>query len=474
MNLIFIILNSIFIIINSIKDDNFKDSEQMKYLEFPFDRNITINTSMSSRETFKSLFYNQIYIRIKVGSQQIEIPFYLYLQQYSFIIQSSEVSKDQVKGLYNENKSQTYKGSQQIESFIVMDMSEAFLSEDIFYFNKDKDKINLNFYLSKENHDNTHITEGGKIGFKFEPESSQSEEAFFITKLKYRKIISELVFTIKYDSIKDDDDKGKLIIGAPLHMIDNHIYNETFLVNDNAAKIYSKIEWALNFIQIKSGNNIIDTNCNAFLYIEIGYIIGSKNYFEYLLSLVSWKEYFSSNKCHETKFNIDDFERNDVSSKLGDVYTIYYCDKDVDVTKINIGELSFTNKEMVYSFNFSREELWSEKNGYKYFKIIKHDYYNEYWYLGKPFFKKYQMVFDYDNKKIGFYTKILNDNKSDDGSPSNNLIIYILVIVGLIIIIAGLVFIIVKNYKKFTKRKRANELMDDNYDYESKESNVVN
>ena len=80
-----------------------------------------------------------------------------------------------------------------------MDMSEAFLSEDIFYFNKDKDKINLNFYLSKENHDNTHITEGGKIGFKFEPESSQSEEAFFITKLKYRKIISELVFTIKYD-----------------------------------------------------------------------------------------------------------------------------------------------------------------------------------------------------------------------------------------------------------------------------------
>ena len=51
-----------------------------------------------------------------------------------------------------------------------------------------------------------------------------------------------MVFTFRYDSIKDDDDKGKLIIGAHLHMIDNHIYNETFLVNDNAAKIYSKIE----------------------------------------------------------------------------------------------------------------------------------------------------------------------------------------------------------------------------------------
>ena len=47
MNLIFIILNSIFIIVNSIKDDNFKDNEQIKYIEFPFDRNLTINTSMS-------------------------------------------------------------------------------------------------------------------------------------------------------------------------------------------------------------------------------------------------------------------------------------------------------------------------------------------------------------------------------------------------------------------------------------------
>jgi len=217
------------------------------------------------------------------------------------------------------------------------------------------------------------------------------------------------------------------------------------------------------------------------LYIEIGYIIGSKGFFKYLLNLDIWKSYFNNNKCRQTKFIIDDFEKNDVESKLADEYTIYYCDKDVDVSKVNIGELSFINKLDQYSINFSSEYLWEEKNGYKYFKIIKHDYYNDYWYFGKPFFKKYQMVFDYNNKQIGFYSKILNENGSDkpsddkkDEKDNQNIIIYIIIIIGLVIIIGGLIYIIIKLYKKYVKRKRANELMDDNYDYTTKEPIIDN
>ena len=188
-----------------------------------------------------------------------------------------------------------------------------------------------------------------------------------------------------------------------------------------------------------------------------------------------WKKYFNTNKCHETKFIINDFEKNDIDSKLPDEYTIYYCDKDVDISKIGIGNLSFIDKNSNYSFIFNSEFLWEEKNGYKYFKIIKHEFYNEYWYFGKPFFQKYHLVFDYDNKKIGLYTKILNEGEKDDNNNKNkNLIIFIIVIIGLIIIIGVLIYILIKNYKKFTKRKRANELMDDNYDYESNDSNIVN
>ncbi len=467
MNIFFIILNSAFILINSRKYDIVNSDNQENYVEFSFERNLTLSKLKSLEEIFKSLFYNQIYIKIKVGSEQIEIPFYLYLQEYSFIIESSEVSNDQVKGLYNELKSRTYISSNKTETFMVIDMSEGILSQDIFFI---KNNTLLDFYLCKKNNDNSHITEGGKIGFKLEPESAQSEEAFFITNLKHKNLISNLIFSIKYDS----DDKGKLYIGTYPHIIDSNKYKENYFTIDNAAQIFTKIEWALNFQEIKLGTNIIESNCKTFLYLEIGYIIGTKKFFDFLLSLDIWKKYFNNNKCHKTKFNIDDYEKNIVDSKLADEYTLYYCDKDIDVTKINIGELTFFDKAMSYSFNFSFSELWEEKSDCKYFKIIQHNYYNDYWYFGKPFFKKFQMVFDYDNKKIGLYTQILENEQTDNNNKKQNIYIYILIIIGLVIIIVGLIIILMKYYKKFSKRKRANELLDDNYDYETKESNAVN
>ena len=468
MNIILIIFNSLFILINTRKYDNIKSDNYQNYVEFSFERNLTLSKSKSLQEIFKSLFYNLIYIKIKVGSEQKEIPFYLYLQEYSFIIESSEVSNDQVKGLYNELKSRTYISSNKTETFMVIDMSEGILSQDIFFI---KNNTLLDFYLCKKNNDDSHITEGGKIGFKFEPESAQSEEAFFITNLKHKNLISNLIFSIKYES----DDKGKLYIGAYPHIIDSNKYKENYFKVDNAAQIYTKIEWALNFQEIKLGTNSIESNCKAFLYLEIGYIIGTKHFFDFLLSLDIWNKYFNNDKCHKTKFNIDDYEKNIVDSKLADEFTLYYCDKDIDITKINIGELTFLDKSISYSFNFSFSELWEEKNGYKYFKIIQHDYYNEFWYFGKPFFKKFQMVFDYDNKKIGLYTQIIENGQIDNNNnKKQNIYIYILIIIGLVIIIVGLIIILIKYYKKFSKRKRANELLDDNYDYETKEPNAVN
>ena len=82
------------------------------------------------------------------------------------------------------------------------------------------------------------------------------------------------------------------------------------------------------------------------------------------------------------------------------------------------------------------------------------------------------MIFDYDNKKIGLYSKIFSDNDvNDDKNSGQNIIIYILIILGLSIIIVGLIFLIIKIYKKFPKKKKANELIDDNYVYGSTEIN---
>lgn len=462
MNFFFVIFNILIILIKT-------GEENKKYLEFSFKRNLTLSNTMSPLNLFESLFYNQIFLNLKVGSQQIEIPFYLYLQQYSFIIQSLKVPEDQVKGIYDNTKSKTYSSLAQKESFITMDMSEGILSKDIFNLNNQN--FFMDFYLSEKNHYESHINEGGKIGFKFRPESAQSEEAFFIKNLKKNEIISELIFSFKYTS----KDEGKLFIGTYPHIIENKFYKPDYFINDNAAQIYSNIEWALYFDEIKINNNIIEKKCDAFLYIEIGYIIGTKNFFDFLFSLEIWKKYFNSNnKCHEARIKINDLEKNDVDQKISDDYIIYYCDKDINVNKINFGQLNFVDKSMNYTFYFTKDDLWEEKNGYKYFKIINHEFNNDYWFLGKPFFEKYQLVFDYDNKKIGVYSQILKNYEINNNSGGKNIFAYIFIILLLILIIIGLVFLLIKAYKNFPKRKIANELLDDNYVYDVKEMNHIN
>ena len=95
----------------------------------------------------------------------------------------------------------------------------------------------------------------------------------------------------------------------------------------------------------------------------------------------------------------------------------------------------------------------------------------EVWFLGSPFFKKYQMVFDLDNKVIGFYTNI-NESYSENKKNNNkNVFIYILVIIGLVIIIIGLIFLLIKCYLSLPRKKRANELLDENYEYSEQNIN---
>ena len=76
------------------------------------------------------------------------------------------------------------------------------------------------------------------------------------------------------------------------------------------------------------------------------------------------------------------------------------------------------------------------------------------WTLGRIFMKKYEMIFDPENKLIGFY----NDYKGKSFNMSFTiLIIFIIIIIGLIVI--------VNHIMKLKRRKtRANEI-DEVFDY---------
>ena len=97
-------------------------------------------------------------------------------------------------------------------------------------------------------------------------------------------------------------------------------------------------------------------------------------------------------------------------------FDVYYCEKEaIKNFKPIILELSskYCSSDMNARFEFNSQDLFI-KNKYDdlyYFQIVfdSNGLYNE-WILGKPLFKKYQMVFDQDRKTYGFYL----DNKFNE------------------------------------------------------------
>ena len=274
------------IIISKYNSEIIKEKGEgiIKYLEFDFQRNITLNKSMEPELVFENLFYNQIYINLKVGSTRKIIPFYIHLQQYTFVIQSSNVNQDQVKGIFNESTSETYEKIAGYSYFLFNDMIKAVLSKDIFHISNNNFP-SFDFYLCKDNNYKTHITEGGKIGLNLYPHVTESEDACLINNLKKNNIILYKVFSIKYNSKLMEEDKGKLIIGAYPHMYNGNYKQEYYIKDYGEKATNNKFEWAFNFDEIKIGLDIIDKNTKIYFYAETGFIIGNNNYFNYIKNL---------------------------------------------------------------------------------------------------------------------------------------------------------------------------------------------
>ncbi len=134
-----------------------------------------------------------------------------------------------------------------------------------------------------------------------------------------------------------------------------------------------------------------------------------------------------------------------------------------DDNKVKFNELKdfhFYNAELEYDFVFTYEDLFITYKNRRYFLITYKK--SSVTILGKPFFRKYTMVFNPDNKQIGHYIKVENKNNENDNENDTKKIIPIIIIVILIIIIIILGIAI---FKLFGRKKRKKNELDDDYDY---------
>ena len=224
--------------------------------------------------------------------------------------------------------------------------------------------------------------------------------------------------------------------------------------------------WELKFDEIFTENKVNFNESNQYVDLnsESDLIVGSNEFKKYLLTLI--EELNKTNKCFNDKFK----GYEEINDHYSD-YEFFYCKNDKDTKKKLyeiIPSLYFFSKELQYTFELTNDQILLENGDYIYINIVFTFSYK--WRLGKQIALKYKFVYNTEGKKIGFYKKYKDKEKSNKYSKY----LYYLLILGLCIIFGVLGVILGRYLYNQNKKKRANELKDDDYEYFPEEKNNKN
>ena len=284
---------------------------------------------------------------------------------------------------------------------------------------------------------------------------------------------------------------GEIIIGILPHEYQPFIFSESnyktvysfeeYDIYNNKQRI---TEYCIRFdsIYFYENNNVSYDNLiesvrpegkDGYINFNNGMIQSSYEYY-YNIKKYFFNKYINLNICEELTFS--------------QFYHTFMCYKN----KLNLEEfyknfpiLYFKSVGLNYIFELTSKELFKEENNKIYFMIFSSDLNSLKWSLGELFLKKYYFTFNQEQKSIGFYINTIisekeKNNNSDNNNNYENENENKKSNIGLIILIIAIIFIIIEVIicaiwlwnKKYgnNRRKRANELKDDNYDYISDNS----
>ena len=218
-----------------------------------------------------------------------------------------------------------------------------------------------------------------------------------------------------------------------------------------------------NKVYIRENNALIYYyNELAELRFDSNIIVGDNYYEKYLLSKI---DYFLKNKkCfNDTLKDLEYYSS----------FSFYYCANEKDIkNRLNeiITPIYFYSNDFNNTFEITNSDILFEKGDYIYIGILFNDITRK-WSLGKVFSLKYKFVFDQDNKKIGFYKGIKEVKDNPNKNMNYGIILKIMILIILCIIFIFLGIKIGKILSK-SRKKRANELLDE-YDYSERDGENI-
>ena len=397
------------------------------YIVYPFKKSTKENKSYP-----ENLLQNDLEITLKIGTPPQSVDLNLRSRIYTFFVTSSQVNLPYK--LFNEKESTSLvQISKKETNFTNMEYSKGLKISESIYIN-DKELKGITLMLGTE----LAYNECGALGLRLINSHESSNDLSFIYQIKKYANLDSYTFTLKYKN----DEEGDLIIGAYPHVYDNK-FNEKNFFYSKAGSNKNGVNWVLNFDIIRYNNKSVNVGSKkSLINIEYGLIQAPFKYKNY------FKNNFYGDRCSE-KFN----DKRNV--------TIVHCSSNFDITSFK--DLIFELKDIETQFVFTYKDLFIKENNEYIFGIVFDedvDAKDPTWIFGKPFMKKYELVYDLDRKIIGLYKE---GNESPIEKSKVNVVFIILLII-LVLAVAGLSYFIFFYLKK-TRKSRAFELNDDNFDY---------
>ena len=436
-------------------------------------------TSKFDGDIITNIIQNRVYLNLSIGTPPQILPFELDMNSQTFC-----VSND----LFNKNISSTYEDISNKQVYYSYEDSEkGFNSKDIININNNKNKVHFILGTKFKSHKKNNL---GIIGLRI-PKRVQYGVYPFFHSLKSSQIIDSYTWTLKYfnnislyDQIIYDKDKnniiGELIFGdEPCNYEDNKLKydeNEYRKVTPLSTKdiIYYDIEFNNIYLTFKDNKNkskiYFTGGKTAEIIINYSFILGPRLFLDNLEKYF-FSKYISKNICQR---------------KTSDFYFYHYeCASNSSFKIETFPNISFEHIELETIFNLTYKDLFMTFDKEIYFLIIFRTWLekeNDVWELGVPFLKKYQMIFNSDTKKIGYYTNINNNdintnstvNKDNEINSNNFSFRSFIEIIFAFLFVMLLILLIKKIYMNKIKQKRPFELQDEDYDYFSNTNIKIN
>ena len=458
------------------------------YLVLPFKylynkKSKAFNLNNISGKDFLEFSTNKLLTSISVGTPYKTLELYLTMDYKLFFIGRGYCEKD-MKSMYEPYYSSSFTNKSFFPSGFD-DLRDMTIGNDIISLYNDyslKTNVSLNnvlLYYGNMADPSNYINQDNKIcgimGFKLHSTEDSYYNKFktLDSILKSNNITNHTFWTIEFFTDKEKKEKnnfdGYLILGAgdkkyltDIKKIDIDEINYTY-----SSHLSSSLEWMINFKSVFYSypeNNIIkmkqDLSKIEFNF-DIDYYFSTKEYFESI-----------KNNFFEKYINIGICKLN----KLKEFYLRYQfitCDKSFTIELNDFPTLNFFTDFFNYTFQLSYKDLFMEVNNEILFLMFFNPWSPKNFLFGKNFLKKYHFIFRFDQKNIGF----LNYNQTNEYKIPKEKIkelienkrkYEILLITILLITFVGVIIGMFYLRKKWDKKrkKRANELVDEDYEYD--------